>query len=82
MNTVISYNENAHLYKSCDGLLRMSETYGDHALEKACKRALESGRPNYTGVSSFLDKKLPAGERQIVPPSETVHENLRTEEWR
>lgn len=69
-------------YKSCDGLLRISETYGDFALEKACKRAIEAGRPNYTGVNSFLDRKSAAGESRIVPPSETSHENLRTEGWR
>lgn len=68
-------------YKSCDGLLRMSETYGDFALEKACKRALEAGRPNYTGVNSFLDKKSTEETDLIVPPSETTHENLRTEGW-
>ncbi|MBR2256702.1 MAG: IS21 family transposase [Blautia sp.] len=69
-------------YKSCDGLLRMSETYGDFALEKACKRALEAGRPNYTGVNSFLDKKAAEGGEVIIPPSETAHENLRTEGWK
>lgn len=45
-------------YKSCDGLLRMSESYGDHVLEEACRRALEVGRPNYIGVKSFLDKNV------------------------
>jgi hypothetical protein len=69
-------------YKSCDGLLRMSETYGDFALEKACRRALEAGRPNYTGVRAFLDKTAATGEELITPPSETTHENLRTEGWR
>lgn len=69
-------------YKSCDGLLRMAETYGDLALEKACKRALEAGRPNYTGVKAFLDKKADAGGKLIVPPSETDHENLRTGGWK
>ena len=69
-------------YKSCDGLLRMSETYGDFAVEKACKRALEAGRPNYTGVNSFLNKKASTGQELVVPPSEVTHENLRTEGWR
>ena len=69
-------------YKSCDGLLRMAETYGDLALEEACKRALASGRPNYTGVKSFLSqKKVEENKDQVVPPSETTHENLRTEGW-
>lgn len=69
-------------YKSCDGILRMSETYGDIPLEKACGRALEAGRPNYTGVSSFLDRKASTGQNLVIPPSEASHENLRTEEWR
>lgn len=69
-------------YKSCDGLLRIAETYGDFALEKACGRALEAGRPNYTGVNYFLDKKAGAGGDLIVPPYEKTHENLRTEGWR
>ena len=69
-------------YKSCDGILRMSETYGDLMLEKACRRALEAGRPNYTGVSSFLDKKASSGQDPIAQPSEEIHENLRTEGWR
>lgn len=68
-------------YKSCDGLLRMAETYGDFALEEACKRALMSGRPNYTGVKFFVNKKNAYGNTQAVFPSEVTHENLRTE-WR
>ena len=60
----------------------MAETYGDLALEEACKRALASGRPNYTGVKSFLSqKKVEENKDQVVPPSETTHENLRTEGW-
>ena len=64
-------------YKSCDGLLRMSQTYGDHALEEACKRALESGRPNYTGVKNFLEKKKQKDDDGWVPPWNRDHENLR-----
>ena len=68
-------------YKSCDGILRMTEDYGDHAVEEACKRALEVGRPNYSGVKAFLSKKKADPQNTVVPPSETIHENLRTEGW-
>ncbi len=69
-------------YRSCDGLLRMSEDYGDHALEEACRRALEVGRPNYSGVKSFLSKGNSARAAEVVPPSDSDHENLRKEGWR
>lgn len=68
-------------YKSCDGLLRMAETHGDLALEEACKRAMASGRPNYTGVKAFLSQTKAANIDRVIPPSETNHENLRTEGW-
>ncbi len=68
-------------YKSCDGILRMVENYGEKTLEEACRRALEAGRPNYTGVKSFLPLKSSANKNKAVSPSKEIHENIRTEGW-
>jgi transposase len=68
-------------FRSCLGILRLSERYGAERLEAACERALEVGAASYRSVHSILraglDRRRPAGEEE--PPSVPlpVHENLR-----
>ena len=68
-------------YKSCDGILRMAENYGDHVLEGACQKAWEAGRPNYTGVKLFIDKTKNSEDGDRISPWNRDHENLRHDVW-
>lgn len=67
-------------FRSCLGILRLSQRYGKERLEAACQRALEVGAPSYRSVRSILEvgldhQELPAGEPAAALPQ--VHENLR-----
>jgi transposase len=65
-------------YRSCLGLLRLGERYGQERLEAACRRALPAGIHSYKGVKNILDAKL--DQVEIEEPSAVVpesHENVR-----
>jgi transposase len=73
-------------YRSCLGLLRLGDRYGQERLEAACCRALPAGICSYKGVKNILDAKLdqhPEGPRPdessaIVPDT---HENIRGQDY-
>lgn len=67
-------------FRSCLGILRLSQRYGKERLEAACQRALEVGAPSYRSVRSILEvgldrQDVPAGEPPAALPQ--AHENLR-----
>jgi transposase len=65
-------------YRSCLGLLRLGDRYGQDRLEAACRRALPAGIHTYKGVKNILDARLdqvdPEEPSTVVPKS---HENIR-----
>jgi transposase len=69
-------------YRSCLGLLRLGERYGQERLEAACGRALPAGIHSYKGVKNILDAKLdqvdPDEPSSVVPDS---HENIRGQDY-
>jgi transposase len=74
--------ERAHpqqAYRACLGILRLSKTYGDARLDKACQRALTLGTHRYRSIASILAKRL--DERPItnaIDSSEIlIHDNIR-----
>jgi transposase len=64
-------------YRSCTGLKRLMEQYGNVRFENACFRALQTGWANYGCVDNILkngmDKTLQQEIATIIP----VHENIR-----
>jgi transposase len=64
-------------YRACLGLKRLMEQYGNERFENACKRALQTGRANYTIVANILKNgmdKAVCGNVPFIIPS---HENIR-----
>jgi len=67
-------------FRSCLGILRLSQRYGSERLEAACRRALQAGAASYRSVRSIL---LVGLDRQEIPTAEPpaslplAHENLR-----
>ena len=66
-------------FRSCLGLMRLGQRYGDKRLEAACRRALALGACAYKSVESILKNGL---DRKPLPPAtpETPaidHRNLR-----
>jgi transposase len=65
-------------YRSCLGLLRLGDRYGQERLEAACCRALPAGLHSYKGVKNILDAKLdqvePAEPAAVILQA---HENIR-----
>jgi transposase len=65
-------------YRSCFGILRLGDRYGQERLEAACRRALSAGIHSYKGVKNILDAKL--DQVEIDEPSAVIpnsHENIR-----
>jgi transposase len=69
-------------YRSCLGLLRLAQRYGEERLEAACRRAFPAGIISYKGVKNILDAKLdqiePEEPSTVVPES---HENVRGQSY-
>jgi transposase len=70
-------------YRSCLGLLRLSKSYGDMRLNKACRKALLAGATRYQQVEAILKNNL-----EEVPVKEysnntsiIVHENIRGSDY-
>jgi len=66
-------------YRSCLGILRLAERYGEMRLEAASKRALAIGATSYKSVESILKHNLDT--QPVLPPEETSlaieHGNVR-----
>jgi transposase len=69
-------------YRSCLGILRLGERFGDMRLEAACQRALAIKALSYRSVESILSHGLEA--QPLVPESSAPalqHDNLRGPEY-
>jgi transposase len=73
-------------YRSCLGLKRLMEQYGNDRFESACHKALQAGGSNYGFVKNILkngtDKSNTAGELNRTTPTTVIipeHENIRGE---
>ncbi len=58
-------------------LLRLRERYDDTRLERACRRALDSGDGRYRTVQRILERGLDALEVEDDPPPQTTRAFLR-----
>jgi hypothetical protein len=75
-------------FRSCMGILRLADTYGEQRLEAACLRALSSGGvPSYKRLKGILDANLDqhpdlfADAAATPPTSARSHENVRGAEY-
>jgi transposase len=71
-------------FRSCLGILKLGEKYGNERLEKACARAVRVRARSYRHVATMLEKglesaPLPSGDSPAAPP--LVHENLRGRDY-
>jgi transposase len=69
-------------YRSCLGILRLGERFGDTRLEAACQRALAIKALSYRSVESILSHGLDA--QPVISPepaSSLQHDNLRGPEY-
>jgi transposase len=70
-------------YRSCLGLIRLGERFGQQRLESACVRALKFQACSYKTVKSILDSGLdrqPSSDPDPSPPP-LLHENIRGAEY-
>jgi len=67
-------------YKSCMGVLQFSKTYGEAALEAACKRARAAGSCTYTTVKNIV-KVGAVRAPDTVPKPTPSHGNIRGAEY-
>lgn len=68
-------------FRACLGILRLSKSFGDARLEKACERALKIGAISYKSIESILRNGL---DQQPLPPdtaspavTAASHSNIR-----
>jgi len=65
-------------YRSCLGILRLAERYGEGRLEAASARALAFGARSYRSLRSILERGLDAVEdADAISPPALSHANLR-----
>jgi transposase len=65
-------------FRSCLGILRLSERYGAARLEAACARGLACGARSYRSLRSILERGLDAvPEAGAAIPPALAHANLR-----
>ena len=69
-------------YRSCLGILRLGERFGESRLEAACQRALSIKALSYRSVESILSHGLDAQPVLPEPPTPSLqHDNLRGAEY-
>jgi transposase len=66
-------------FRSCLGILRLGERYGNERLEAACRRALRLDACRYKSIESILQRGL---DRQALPEQQSLdlpaaHDHLR-----
>jgi transposase len=69
-----------HGFRSCMGLIRSAQKYGDERTEAACARALAIGAPSRKSVLAILARGLDRVPTQLAandPMTVVVHENIR-----
>jgi hypothetical protein len=66
-------------FRSCLGLLRMGNRFGEERLEKSCAIALSAGATRYQQVESILKKRLDTlpNSHEQTEPIISEHENIR-----
>lgn len=65
-------------YRSCLGILRLAECYGNTRLEAAAERALAIGSSSYRSVESILRHRLDETCARLADAAEPVrHDNIR-----
>ena len=67
-------------YRSCLGIMRLSERYGPARVEAACLRAEQLGAASYKTVKNILGAgldTLPFDEPSEAPTTLPVHDNIR-----
>jgi transposase len=66
-------------FRSCLGIMRLGQSYGNERLEAACARALMLQAHSYKSVASILRHELdqqPLTPDRVSPPS-ILHPNIR-----
>jgi len=76
---ILSRSEHPQLgYRSCLGLLRLSEKHGTPQMEAACQQALCLGASSYQGVKTLLGTLANAAAPPVAPDLPVVHhDNIR-----
>jgi hypothetical protein len=64
-------------YRSCVGLKRLIDKYGNERFENACRKALQSGWANYGVVENILKNGTDKTLAQEIPLTIPFHENIR-----
>jgi transposase len=66
-------------YRTCLGVIRLGQTYGDDRLEAACYRALHVNAVAYRSIESMLKTGMDKKPLVIDSPQTTLplHENVR-----
>lgn len=63
-------------YKTCMGILKLTDKYGDHRLNHACEKAIEFDYISYKGIKYILENKLDNYQEEMFQPL-PAHNNIR-----
>jgi hypothetical protein len=71
-------------YRSCLGIIRLSNQYSAERVEAAAQRALLTGACRYKSVRSMLENSLdqqPIADKGCAPGAPLQHDNVRGAEY-
>lgn len=71
----VTHEEQA--YRSCMGVLQLSDKYGVERLERACQKAMNMNSPVYATVRNILKNGMDIADEAEQLPSLPSHENIR-----
>jgi len=67
-------------YRSCTGLKRLMEQYGNERFENACQITLQAGRASYGIVANILKNNMDKHSTQVQRTTIPEHDNIRGED--
>ncbi len=70
-------------YRTCLGVLRLAQRYGEHRLEAASKIAYDAGATRYQQIETILKNKVDtvSETKQVVSQKLSAHNNIRGAEY-
>lgn len=68
-NVMAKFNYPVQSFRSCFGILRYAENYGNETLERCCQDAIKCGKCNYTYVSNTITSYVKIPVAKSEPPA-------------
>lgn len=81
INTILSSKKHPEqAYKTCLGILKLTDKYDSNRLNSACEKAIEFNYISYKGIKYILENDLDNYQEQLLQPL-PAHNNIRGQHY-